>query len=229
MNRYHVWIPRKTPALAQAARHLAEAGVSFADSAREANVILLPVPTPPELMASAGPGQLCIGGNLPEGLDLLKDPEYLAENAAITAEAALGILLPALPCPLRGCRILLLGGGRIGVCLGQMLKALGADLTLWDRKPEKRALLRALGCDAPETLPDPKPFRAVINTIPAAVLPENTEFSPACVRLELASGQFLPGDAVISARGLPGKCKPEASGALIARLVLQYLKGGSFL
>ena len=229
MNRYHVWIPRKTPALTYAARELARAGISFAPSQEEANVILLPVPTPKEAASGGLPGQLTVGGNLETGLDLLKDPRFLAENAAVTAEAALQILMEALPCRIRGCKILLLGWGRIGACLGKLLDALGADLAVYDRKEEKCALINAMGISASDAVPDPKKFRVIVNTIPAAVLPENAGFRPDAVKIDLASGIFLPGEGVISARGLPGKRKPEAAGRLIAERLLDFLKGGGFL
>ena len=226
MNRYHVFIPRKTAALQYAARELARAGLSFAPSAEEANVILLPVPTPKKESSHGLAGQLTVGGNIETGLDLLKDPRYLAENAAVTADAALQILMEALPCCLRGCPVLLLGWGRIGACLGKMLAALGAELTVYDRHSEKCALLKAVGIVASDAVPDPKDFRAILNTIPAKVLPDTAAFRPDAVKIDLASGIFIPGKDVISARGLPGKYRPEAGGRLIAACLLEYLKGG---
>ena len=229
MNRYHIYLPRKTAALNAAVHTLARSGLSFAETPEEANILLLPVPTPKDLCPPVQPGQLVIGGAIENGLDLLKDPVYLAENAAITAEAALGILLSTLPCSLRGCRILLLGWGRIGACLGKMLTSLGAAVTVYDRKPEKCALLRALGYPVCGEIPASESFRAVINTIPAEIFPASAVFPPDCIRLDLASGIFLPGDGVVSALGLPGKYRPEASGRLIADRVLAFLKGGTFL
>lgn len=229
MNRYHVFIPSKTAALQYAARKLAHAGLSFAPSAAEANVILLPVPTPKEQAPGGYPGQLTVGGNIETGLDLLKDPRYLAENAAVTADAALQILMEALPCCLRGCPVLLLGWGRIGACLGRMLASLGAGLTVYERNVEKCALLNAGGIDASDTVPDPKSFRAILNTIPAKVLPDAAAFRPDAVKIDLASGIFIPGEDVISARGLPGKYRPEAAGRLIAACLLEHLNGGKNL
>ena len=48
---------------------------------------------------------------------------------------------------------------------------------------------------------------------------------PGCLKLELASGIWLPGKDVTVAHGLPGKCKPEAAGALIAGTILYHLGG----
>ena len=48
---------------------------------------------------------------------------------------------------------------------------------------------------------------------------------PDCLKLELASGIWLPGEDVVLAHGLPGKCKPEASGTLIAKTIAYHLGG----
>ena len=68
-------------------------------------------------------------------------------------------------------------------------------------------------------------YHCVINTVPAAVLEDGRGFRADCIKLELASGVWLPGEDVIVAHGLPGKYKPEASGALIARTVAYHLGG----
>lgn len=232
MNRFHVYIPIKSEPLRHAARELAKAGISFAACEEDANVMLYPVPTPKEIFIPPQHGQIVIGGHLDSTddphLDLLKDPLYLAENAAITADAALGILLTELPCCLAGTEILILGWGRIGKCLAQQLKNLGAHVSICARKPSDLSMLTALGYSAisPEMLPENiRRFRCIVNTVPATILSSADAIAPDCLQVDLASGIFLPGDKVLSARGLPGKCKPEASGKLIARRVLHYLQG----
>lgn len=232
MNRFHVYIPDKTEPLRCAELELAKAGISFATSVEDANIILYPVPTPPDLPFSPEHGQIVIGGhlNLPTHthFDLLKDPFYLAENAQITAEAALGIVLRELPCCLAETDVLVLGWGRIGKCLARHLKNLGANVFVCARNPTDLAMLEALRYQAisPEMLPSQlSRFRCMINTIPATVVSSPEKIPPDCLQIDLASGVFLPGAHVLSARGLPGKCKPEASGKLIARSILHYLQG----
>lgn len=232
MNRFHVYIPTKTEPLRYAAIELAKAGVSFASSEEDANVILYPIPSPKSMLQPPGHGQLVIGGHLdlPDHahLDLLKDPLYLAQNAEITAEAALGILLKELPCCLKDAEVLILGWGRIGKCLAQKLKNLGANVSVYARKQTDLAMLSALHYPAisPEMLPQQLGrFHCIVNTVPAVILSSSEGIQPACLLMDLASGVFLPGDHVLSARGLPGKCKPSASGKLIAQSILRYLKG----
>ncbi len=147
MNRFHMYIPVKNEAIRTAVPLLAQAGISFADSMEDSNIVLYPVPTPGELLSDATSAQLVIGGNLDalpahiRRLDLLKDPVYVAQNAAVTAEAALAILLEHLPCQLADAEILILGWGRIGKCLAQMLRALGGCVTVCARNPRDIALL----------------------------------------------------------------------------------------
>lgn len=161
-------------------------------------------------------------------VDLLDDPEYLAQNAYITAEAALGLALPRLPCLLRGCEVLVLGWGRIGKCLARLLKNLGAAVTVAARRQSDRAVLRALGyeaADIPELEGLLPRFRLIFNTVPQLLLLESTMklCRGDCVKIDLASRPGMAGPGVIAARGLPGLHKPESSGKLIAQTLLRFI------
>jgi dipicolinate synthase subunit A len=165
-----------------------------------------------------------------ERLDLLKDPHYLCANAAITAEAALAMILEGLKCEITQAHILILGWGRIGKCLTHQLHHLNANVTVYARREEDRALLRALGyryATREELRRSLGRYHCIVNTVPAAILTEAEAqaIRPGCLKLELASGVWLPGVDVTVAHGLPGKCKSEASGALIAKTIAKYLGG----
>lgn len=215
-----------TPAIRSAARELEKQGVNIAPTFSEkVTHILLNVPTKEVDLSELPAGVTVIGGNL-EGsfpkMDLLRDEQYLAENAALTADCALRLLGSHLPVAFRDCPVLIIGWGRIGKCLASMLKALGAQVTVAARKPSDLGMLTALGYRAVEIGNiDPTPYRAILNTAPAPVLsPGGT-----AVKIDLASRLGLAGDDVIWARGLPGKMLPESSGQLIARGVLRHLEG----
>lgn len=158
--------------------------------------------------------------------DLLLDPEYLAQNAAITAHCALQVVMEALPVTLDQCQVLILGWGRIGKCLAQLLKALGAQVVVAARNPEHRAMIRALGFEA-EALPLTQcilsRFRVVLNTVPSPLLSAEALAGchHHCVKIELASRPGLEGEGIIDAKGLPGRLAPESAGKLIARTVLR--------
>ena len=173
-----------------------------------------------------------IGGNLNMAylqdyrkLDLLQDPFYLAANASITAECALQAAAPHLHTTFADSPALILGWGRIGKCLAKLLSALGCPVTVAARKPQDRALLKALGYHAVDFTEVPrilKHFRILFNTVPE--LPYSYE-GP-CIAVDLASEPGMTGDSVIPARGLPGKYAPESSGKLIAETILRYCKEG---
>lgn len=173
-----------------------------------------------------------IGGNLEhpalEGyqtMDLLKDPFYVAENAAITAHCALGLILTGLPVTLAGQHVLVIGTGRIGKCMARLLQSLGAAVTIAARKETDRAMAAALGYQtAAPGCWNPKLYRVIVNTVPAPVLDES-ECDPDAMLLDLASVRGITGGRVNWARGLPGVCVPETSGKLIAETVLRLIAG----
>ena len=185
-----------------------------------------------EILRMLPPEITVVGGNLNhaaldsyEKLDLLKDAEYLAVNAAITAECALQTAAEKMDTIFAGTPVLILGWGRIGKSLGQLLKALGADVTVAARKEADRALLKMLGYRAVD-MTQQKPVlpgcRVVFNTVPEMILPKAlTCICKNCLFLDLASKPGIEAENAIWARGLPGILAPESSGQLIADTFLR--------
>ena len=176
------------------------------------------------------PDVAVIGGNLNhpalkgyQTIDLLKDPFYVTQNAAITAHCALGLIQTGLPVTLDGTDILVIGYGRIGKCIAKLLQGLGAAVTVAARKETDRALAAALGFDS--IVPGkwaPEQYRVIVNTVPAPLL-DASKCSPGALLLDLASSRGITGDRVNWARGLPGICAPESSGTLIAKTALRLI------
>ena len=177
-----------------------------------------------------------IGGNLEHTAlaeyrkaDLLQDENYLAANAAITADCALQVAAPLLTTTFADTPILIIGWGRIGKCLGKLLKSIGADVTVAARNPSDRAMLRALDYDTvdPHNLKTLGSYRLLFNTAPEAVLSEKLlSLCKNCVKIDLASKKGLCCEDVVWARGLPGIYAPESSGRLICKTITQYIKEG---
>lgn len=230
MDRYLFYIGGCSAALNYAAKHLENAGCRF--SARpdwDITHCLLDVPSPADniRIPETIPESACIiGGKLPSlgnhpVLDLLQDPVYVAENAYITAHCAVRLAMDQLSVPLRRCKVLVIGWGRIGKCLAALLKRMEADVTVAARKEADRAILAALGYQTADTANlSGEGYRIIFNTAPAMVL----EQCPPCLKIDLASSPGINGQGVIVARGLPGKYAPEASGELIARRIIHHLK-----
>lgn len=176
-----------------------------------------------------------IGGNLSQEvlnryhkIDLLKDPLFLARNAAITAECALRAAAPYINTTFADTPTLILGWGRIGKCLGALLHAMGCPVTVAARKNTDLALLAALGYETvefsqfPQVLPD---CRLLFNTVPDLQLSHDVmSLSSKITKIDLASYPGLRGSDVIPARGLPGKFAPESAGKLIAETILRICK-----
>ena len=176
-----------------------------------------------------------IGGNLEQPYlsnyrktDLLKDPVYLAKNAAITAECALQVCAPHLKSTFADAPVLILGWGRIGKCLARLLRALGCSVTVAARKESDRAMLEVLGYRAVDFSQISQTLRrctVLFNTVPD--LPLHSDLPDACANvtaIDLASYPGMQGKQVIPARGLPGKYAPESSGKLIAKTILRIYK-----
>lgn len=236
MEQPKLYIPILTPPLSHAAGLLQREGFRLIHSAEGADHLLYPCPTPLSAMEDYFHGATVIGGNLDflnscvNRIDLLKDPYYVAANAAITAEAALGMILSHLTCAVTEGEILILGWGRIGKNLTHQLKHLDAPVTVYARRPEDRAMLRSLSYTpiTAEELPEALlRFRCIVNTAPAAILTaeDANRIRPDCFCLDLASVKSIPGENVLHARSLPGRYKPESSGKLIAETVLRHLGG----
>lgn len=161
-------------------------------------------------------------------IDLLQDPYYLARNAAITAECALRAAAPHLKTTFADSPALILGWGRIGKCLAKLLTEMGCQVTVAARKESDRAMLAALGYGAVDFSQIPlvlKSCKILWNTVPEPPLHNSVLNSwNQGIAIDLASFPGMQGNAVIPARGLPGKYAPLTTGKLIAESILITLK-----
>ncbi len=248
MDKGLIFPAGSTAACRYAAQHLRALDLSVTDMPDpKVRYVLLDVPsfTPDGALRGGGDAaqllsrlpkdvMLC-GGNLRhpkldgyETVDFLQDEAYLCENAYITAECALDVALPCLNRTIRECPVLILGWGRIGKCLGQLLKGMGADVTIAARNPAHRAMIRALGYQAEDIgMTELRRYRLIYNTVPHPVLSREQMAlcREDCVKIELASKDGMAGEDIIPARGLPGIHMPESSGQLIADTFLRLCYG----
>ena len=250
MNRTIIYPAGSTAALRFACQELSDRGADVVSApAPDVTHLLLPVPSfeadgrvkgggiLEHILADLPENVTAIGGNLThpalqgyKTIDLLQDPAYVAENAAITADCAIRIAGNNLPVVFKDCPMLVIGWGRIGKCLATQLKAMDAKVTVAARKEADRAMLKALGYSVqhPEQLGHClMRYRVIFNTAPAPILSEaqTGNCQNGCVKIDLASKLGIAGKDVIWARGLPGKNAPESSGALIAKTILRLTAG----
>ncbi len=242
MNGYLFTTAGRSGALNHCVRILQENGISFtSESMDSVTHILLPVPSLdadghikgdgflPDILWGLPPTATVIGGNLPTELlaghpciDLLQDEEYICQNAYITAHCAMALAAERLDTTFRGCRCLIIGWGRIGKCLADVMARLEANVTIAARKHKDRAMLEALGYHAVSIADvDPTNYDLIYNTAPQLILPD---CKGSALKIDLASREGITGPDVIWARGLPGKMAPAAAGNQMAQRILYYIK-----
>lgn len=228
-------VPR-SKAIESAARLLSKSGFTITTEPNDAVThLLLPVPSfsdgdvyLSDILSRLPKDITVVGGNLNstflrgyDTVDLLQDPYYLAENAAITARCAIRLVDKDL----RNANALVLGWGRIGKCLGMLLKKEGAVVTIAARKDADLAMIEALGYRSiriSQLAQSLLLYDVIFNTIPAMVLPQ-IRCKDDCAVYELASVPGMAGASIINARGLPGKMAPEESGRLIAARFMKLI------
>jgi len=228
----------RSEAIRYAANYLQTSGFHITyKAAPDVTHLLLPIPSfkngtqyLAHLLSDLSDDVIIAGGNLSTPLldnyrtvDFLQDPYYLADNAAITANCALRIVEEKTE--LSGAKVLILGWGRIGKCLGKLFQNKGADVTIAARKDADLGMIHALGYMPKKIQSVDKnllEYDVILNTIPAMILPEMIT-SEDCVILELASKPGMISPNIISALGLPGKMAPVESGKLIADTFIRLL------
>lgn len=250
MNQHIFYTPGNSPALAYCKEDLIRRGWEAASSpTAQVTDLILPVPSfEPDGKIKGGQSLDEILQRLPKNIsvyggfldhaelvgyecrDLLRDTGYIAKNAAITAHCAIGIAMEKMNVTLAHCPVLVIGWGRIGKCLADLLRKMGANVTVFARAESDKAILEALdyGVD-PLLAPccSLVRYRMIINTAPAMVLPKQLQkfCRPNCLKLDLASCHGIEGTDVIRANGLPGKYAPESSGNLIAQTIIRLSAG----
>ena len=176
-------------------------------------------------------------GNDPRVIDLWADEALLRENARFTAEGALSAAMRASQRSLRDLPCAVIGWGRIGSALTELLVALGSRVTVISRTPahRNRAIERGAEAAAPEEMPIIlKKTLLIISTPPAMVLDEAqlSRVNRGAIILDLASppyGVDLAAAWKLGLRtwrepGLPGRYCPMSA----AETLLKAMKRGGY-
>lgn len=161
-----------------------------------------------------------------EIIDYMKREELCLLNAVPTAEGAVQLALEELPVTLSGAKVLIVGCGRIGTALINILKGFGADITVAVRNARGTAKAKLAGVKCCCTQDIPAEYRIVFNTAPTMIFDREklSLFDKDTLFIDLASkpGGFDFDEAAqlglhtIWALGLPGKTAPITSGEIIA-------------
>ncbi|MBQ7399879.1 MAG: dipicolinate synthase subunit DpsA [Clostridia bacterium] len=170
-------------------------------------------------------------------IDYFEREELVVANAYLTAESAVGIAMGELKESIKDVSVLVMGYGRIGKALCNLLKGMGVNVYASARKRRDFAWIRAYGyspVDTSKVCDIVSSCKVIFNTIPELVLGEETL---GCIRndsiiIDLAS---KPGGVdfeaakkcglkVLWALALPGKKLPVSAGRAQARTILDILE-----
>lgn len=167
--------------------------------------------------------------------DGAEDEDFLRENAKITAHGTLGRILTETERDVSELTVGIIGYGRIGSALAELLLFLGAEVKVYSESLEKIALLAEAGARV-EMACDWADFSGLdilINTAPKAILSPHRVgeiIDSGTLLIELASGKNFSDSRVVSMPSIPDRMYPLSAGRLYARAiaeaVMQRKNGG---
>lgn len=176
-------------------------------------------------------------------VDYFSDECLCIKNALLTAEATLDILMSNLDIPLSNAKIMVIGYGRIGKLVTELLLRLNSRVTVAARSREQLAYAECFGANVIRMSKDSPGdgliclndgYDAVINTVPAMLLDRGLieKLNRGILIVDLASPpggvdiRFAKecGQRVIWALSLPGKYSPRRAGEIIAETILEDIK-----
>lgn len=156
--------------------------------------------------------------------DAGEDEIFLSENARITAHGALGRLLTQTQRDVSELFIGVIGYGRIGSALAELLMFLGADVRIYSTDENKLLELTLAGAKARrmEANADIFDLDALINTAPARLLSDSVvseAFDRKMTVIELASGKNFSDERVCTMPSIPDRMYPLSAGRLYAECI----------
>lgn len=173
-----------------------------------------------------------------EIIDYMEREDLSLKNAIPTAEGAVEIALNELPVTLNRLKVLIVGLGRIGTSLAEILKGFGSDITVAVHNAKGTAKARIAGIKSVCTDKMDTDYQLVFNTVPEMIF--NSEllkrFNDDTLFIDLASkpggidfdSAVTLGKKVVWALGIPGKTAPVTSGEFIAETVAGIIEERGF-
>ena len=167
-------------------------------------------------------------------MDYMLREELSLRNSVPTAEGAVQIALEELPVTLSGLDVLIVGLGRIGMALAEILKGFGAHVTAAVHNPRGAAKAKLCGISSIPTRRINGGYRLVFNTVPHLIFDRDilSRFSNDTLFIDLASkpggidfdSAASLGLRAVWALGLPGRTAPVTAGEIIAETVSSMLE-----
>jgi hypothetical protein len=158
-----------------------------------------------------------------------EDETFLLENAKITAHGALGRMLTETGRDVSELTVGIIGYGRIGSALAELLLFLGAGVRIYSENREKITMLAEAGALVEELSAgaDFSGLDIIINTAPETLIPEETVgklIDGGTHLIELASGKNYSDERVVRMASIPDKMYPLSAGRLYARSIARAIR-----
>ncbi len=204
----------------------------FFESANSKRVKLVGGKIDPEILAAArSHGIFCI--------DFGEEEAFLIENAYLTSEAAVNIIMQTSSSSIRSIDIALFGYGRISKYLLVLLRSLGARVSVLARREESRVAAKCDGAFDVYSFGEDDVLRAlesndvVINTVPCRIISADI-LSRSKKKPNIIDLASLPGGIDTDAArqmgykatrelGLPAKYAPKDAGEIVAKTIMSAL------
>ena len=223
-------------------------GIPFTRDGRTVNTS---IPEPLAIQSLLGmltPNHILVGGNLPESVttacthhgikyyDVMTSGDFVQKNARLTAEGLLIPLLSHTAFSIYDCKTLLIGYGRCGREIADILRFFVSELYVCDigRSERKAAKASHFHVITGNELQDRKhrvhQVNTIINTAPTNPFPARTwgTFPEDCVILNVASSPlsvpFPLSEQVIPCPGIPGSYAPKTAGTIYAKEICNHFK-----
>lgn len=171
-----------------------------------------------------------------EAVDYYKSESLQQKNALPSAEGALMIAMEHTDITVYGMRALVTGYGRIGKILAEVLRSLGATVTVGARRDETLCEISMSGLESVKVdseILSTDAYDVIFNTVPSVIFTENTlkKLKNKPLYIEIAS---VPGGVdmkaareigleVICAPSLPGKYSPVSAGKYVFETISEIL------
>lgn len=170
-------------------------------------------------------------------IDFLEREELAVLNAIPTAEGAIQIAMEEMTTTIHGSKIMILGFGRIGKILANMLKGLGANVYVEARNYADLAWIKSYSYESvhlDKILDYIENMDIIFNTIPSLVITEEIllKLRKGSIIIDLAS---MPGGVdfqrskelgikTIHALGLPGKIAPKTAALIMKDTIYNIIE-----
>ncbi len=162
--------------------------------------------------------------------------DFMILNAVPTAEGAVKAALGEYKKTINKSNCLVAGYGRIGKVLAELLKNMGANVTVSARKSEDMAWINTRGYKSINLKNNKSPlgFDIIFNTVPAQIFDYNNLLlcPKETIIIDLASepggvdkeAAEKLGIKAVHALGLPGKFFPETAGEIIKKTIYKIIE-----